>query len=185
MNPNALIGRKFKPTYTWYRPHRDLALYPVLVSRVARVHRLSTQQKSQLRDAVIDASNAGDLLLCSPITTIPQAGSSSITGHPLIVTSYPLFNDWLVRTNRGHLQITRRAYRGPLKAGVVKQQALVSIHKTKWRSIESDLKYARANGLNKSRRRGGWHEATAVAWAKSNNKYATRPSLPSRVYRIR
>jgi len=185
MNPNALIGRKFKPTYTWYRPHRDLALYPVLVSRVARVHRLSTQQKSQLRDAVIDASNAGDLLLCSPITTIPQAGSSSITGHPLIVTSYPLFNDWLVRTNRGHLQITRRAYRGPLQAGVVKQHKLILQLKPYWKTIESDLKYAHANGLNKSRRRGGWHEPTAVAWAKTNNKYATRPALPSRVHRIR
>jgi hypothetical protein len=185
MNPNALIGRKFKPTYTWYRPHRDLALYPVLVSRVARVHKLSTQQKSQLREAVINAINAGDLRMCSPITTIPQAGTSSITGHPLIATSYPLFNDWLVRTNRDHLQITRRAYRGPLRAGVVKQQVLISRHKPYWKTIKTDLKYASANGLNKSRRRGGWHEATAVTWAKTNGRYSTTPSLPSRVYRIR
>ena len=185
MNPHALNGRKFKPTYMWYRPHRDIALYPVLVSRVARVHKLSTQQKSQLLDAVIDAINAGDLQMCSPITTIPQAGASSITGNPLIATSYPLFNDWLARTNRGHLQITRRAYRGPLRAGVVKQRILISRHKPYWKTIESDLKYAYANQLNKSRRRGGWHEATAVAWAKANNKYSTKPTLPSRVHRIR
>jgi hypothetical protein len=184
MSPNALVGRKFKPTYAWYRPHRDLALYPVLVSRVARVHKLSTQQKSRLRDEVICAITNGDLQMCSPITTIPQAGASSITGHPLIATSYPLFNDWLIRTNRSHLQITRRAYRGPLRAGVVKQRALISRHKPYWKTIESDLKYAHANGLNKYRRRGGWHEATAVAWAKANNKYSTRPALPSRVHRI-
>ena len=188
LKSSSLPSQRQRPAYVWYRPHRDLALYPDIVKRVARVHRLTASQRSCLLAEVIEAINAGDLQMCSPVTTIPQHGKVSVTGAPLIATSYTLFNDWLALTNRHYLQVKTRPYRGPLRAGVVKQSILIARHKPQWKTITSDIKSAHMNGLSRARRRGGWSEVEAVRWAEKQRKYSKPlppPKYTSRIHRIR